>query len=437
MSPVPVTDGLPMPTFRPTASTKGLNPDVLAFVERRSAPAPVPDEFQQAREATRERRLAKALLDVGEGLNTALTGTKSEGESFDVDAPMRDLAAHQADRAQKEKTAREAALRDPNSAESIRMRALLGATGSDLPADLLSKVVAEDGPEAFQVAKLRLDSQKQRDEATAAERKRVAALEEKKRQEALAEERRKGDRTWQEGQREADRKSREKAAAITAGDKATQQKLENETGLRKEFSSLPPVREFADTETNFQALKQALKDKTGMGATTAVFSVMKILDPGVAVMQGDVDLIRQSGGKAAALANVYDSALKGNPLSDAVRADILRQAQNVYESRKATVDKLRTQYFGLASEIGVNPDRVVLRPPPDVVPIDDLPQGGGKQPAPAPSAKPQQLKDVPFVKLKPGQTTKDVIQEGQVMRGHTKNGVRLLTKRNGKIVYAD
>jgi hypothetical protein len=266
-----------------------------------------------------------------------------------------------------------------------------------------------------------------------------------------AEKRAEEQREWSAGQRGLDRQSRERAAAIQAGDKVTQQKLEAETGLRKEFYALPPVKEFADTETNYRTLLEAVKDPSGMGATTTVFSIMKMLDPGVAVMQGDVDLIRQSGGKAAQWVNVYESVLNGNPLSDKVRRDILRQGTTLYKNRKSKVDQLASQYGVLAEDIGVNPNRVVLKPagaPGPDISLDDPGSGspvgsgtgnrtpeppgtGGTRAAPASDSGPR----IVSVKgMKPGDLVKS-LQEGETVRVPMGGGkYQVVRKKNGKLV---
>lgn len=250
-------------------------------------------------------------------------------------------------------------------------------------------------------------------------------------------------------EREADRKNRLQAAAIQSGDKTLQQKMENETGLRKEFFALPAVKEFADTETNYQTIQDAIGDTSGMGATTLVFSIMKMLDPGVSVMQGDVDLIRQSGGKAAQWANIYESALKGNPLSPKVRADILRQAETLYRNRKAKVDELATKYGILAEDVGVNPRRVLLRfdddkaenGPQRTNPSSAMPTGpdgnptldaGSAAPAQTPTPKAaSKYRDVSVAGMKPGDLSK-ALQEGETVR--IRQTGKVVRKKGGKLV---
>jgi hypothetical protein len=246
-----------------------------------------------------------------------------------------------------------------------------------------------------------------------------------------------------DGQRELDRKSREKAAAIQSGDKATQQRLENETGLRKEFNALPEVKEFSDISSSYGNLLGVAGDMSGPGAVATVFNFMKIIDPGVAVMQGDVDLIRNSGGKAAAFANLYDSVLNGNALSESVRKDLLRQATTIFKTRKQKYDALADQYKGIAEDTGVSPGRVVLPRPgagaTRTTPTEGLPTGPDGNPTldtPAPTTK--SSTEIPMLRLKPGQRAADVVPEGERRRVNMGNGqTRTIMKQGGKIVVVE
>lgn len=235
-------------------------------------------------------------------------------------------------------------------------------------------------------------------------------------------------------QRELDRKSRERAAAIQSGDKALQQKMDNETGLRKEFNSLPEVKDFSNISTSYANLLSASSDMTGPGAIATIFNMMKILDPGVAVMEGDVQLIRNSGGQAAKFAGLYESVLNGNPLPESVRRDLVRQATTAYNNRKNRYDELARQYQVIAESSGVEPSRVVLPPPKAggrTTPTAGLPTGADGNPTLDTGAN----TNIPPLRLKKGQRAADVIPEGEkrvVNMGEGKT--RIIQKVGGKIV---
>lgn len=129
--------------------------------------------------------------------------------------------------------------------------------------------------------------------------------------------------------------------------------------LRKELQAIPEVKSFfGETEPSYKVFKQAIKGDSGSAGTTAIFTFMKLIDPGVAVMEGDVDRIRKAGGPAAAYADLYQYALTGNPLPAKVRKELEQQADMIYGVKeKAAVERIG-QYRGLATEGGADPNRV-------------------------------------------------------------------------------
>lgn len=166
--------------------------------------------------------------------------------------------------------------------------------------------------------------------------------------------------------REEERKRKIAASAKGAKEKGERDSFTRETGLRKEFDSLPEVKEFRGMGSNYETLKQAAADPSGPAGITTIFSFMKMLDPGVAVMEGDVNLIRSSGGPAAKWANVYEQALTGNPIPENVRRDILKQADVVYRNKQGLYEKQRKRYEQIAKDGKVEPSRVVAPGQPDI-----------------------------------------------------------------------
>lgn len=218
------------------------------------------------------------------------------------------------------------------------------------------------------------------------------------------------------------------AAREQAGKKEAEQLITRETGLRKEFNALPEVTQFSGLATSYNNLVKSASDMSGPGGVATIFNFMKMLDPGVAVMEGDVQLIKNSGGKAAAFANLYEQALNGNPLPKSVRSDLVRQGSILYQGRKKQVDKLAEQYGGIAEQAGVAPARVVIQRAPD---IDLSPPGSTPSARPAPASGPR----IVSVKgMKPGELVAS-LKEGETVRVPMGGGQYQTVKRkNGKLV---
>lgn len=141
-------------------------------------------------------------------------------------------------------------------------------------------------------------------------------------------------------------------------DAGKQVKTEGE--LRREFNSLPEVKEFGAFDANYQGLLKAARNHNGVGGTTAIFSFMKLIDPGVAVMEGDVDRIKAAGGPAAQFAGLYERAISGAPIPKSVIDDMVKQAGELHSIRANQVRSLERQYGGIAQQSGADPTRVVV-----------------------------------------------------------------------------
>jgi hypothetical protein len=177
---------------------------------------------------------------------------------------------------------------------------------------------------------------------------------------------------------EAKAKAATAKAAASAAEKAKKEEdkraevmWKSAESMRKEFSNLPDVKDFTEFEDSYKGLQSALKRPGGVGSAAAIFNFMKLIDPGVAVMEGDVDRIRASAGPAAKFADLYEYAKSGNTLPDTVRKELGGMADELYGIRKERHDGRRKQYEGLAKKRGVDPDSVL---PPVLSPAMEPPQ---------------------------------------------------------------
>lgn len=171
--------------------------------------------------------------------------------------------------------------------------------------------------------------------------------------------------------------------ARTAEEKRAEKLWKDAESMRKEFTNLPDVKEFAPFENAYKGLRAALAKPGGVGSTAAIFNFMKLIDPGVAVMEGDVERIRASAGPAAKFADLYEYAKSGNTLPATVRSELEAMAGELYAIRKERYEERRKQYEGLAKKRGVDPGDVL--PPstsaistPQRIPVTQaLPPGPG------------------------------------------------------------
>lgn len=133
-----------------------------------------------------------------------------------------------------------------------------------------------------------------------------------------------------------------------------------EADLRKEFNARPEVKEFRDVSNSYRTIQNLGRQATAAGDMSMIFAYMKMLDPGSVVREGEFANAEKAGGLIdRATINAYNKARDGTRLNDKQRADFIRQAQTIFDTRKARFDTISGEYRGYAEDYDLNPDRVV------------------------------------------------------------------------------
>ncbi len=135
--------------------------------------------------------------------------------------------------------------------------------------------------------------------------------------------------------------------------------------LRKEFNSLPDVKDFAEVEGSFQKIKSSAQNDSPAGDLALITGFMKIIDPGSSVKEGEFANAQNAGGVEDKIRARYNSIVNGERLSPAQRADFLRQAQALYDVHKGKYEAQAQRYRALAERQRANPDDVIARPKTD------------------------------------------------------------------------
>lgn len=175
----------------------------------------------------------------------------------------------------------------------------------------------------------------------------------------------------------ADRDARLEAARIAAGARAAAAGVTGERGnrrdattLRKEFNSLPDVRQFNEISNQYEVLSdiKARGAKSPTGATAAddmsmIFAYMKMLDPPSVVREGEQANAQNTTGIPGRIINAYNNALKGTRLNDQQRSEFVNAAGGIYESRKKRYDQLIGEYKGYERESGLPEGTIIERIP--------------------------------------------------------------------------
>lgn len=151
----------------------------------------------------------------------------------------------------------------------------------------------------------------------------------------------------------------EKARAAAAGKAAGEgvsPNFEKQDALRKEFSGLPEVKDFSNVMRSADALTKAIEDKSSVSDQELVRRAIQMIEPGMAVREGEQKAVGLSQSIPEAWKGELDKALTGGTaLSDDVRAGIKRIAKRAYDAQAKTYEKTRKFYEEQATKRGFDP----------------------------------------------------------------------------------
>jgi hypothetical protein len=146
-------------------------------------------------------------------------------------------------------------------------------------------------------------------------------------------------------------------AGVDAG-KNAQALTETATTLRKEFESLPEVKNYSIMRTARANIENA--SVNGVGALNIVFAYMKALDPNSSVREGEAASARNAGGIPESIRSLYNRALGKDGLTDNLRRDFINEARKLEGNSRKSYDRAAQNYGRLASQSGIAPADVVF-----------------------------------------------------------------------------
>lgn len=132
----------------------------------------------------------------------------------------------------------------------------------------------------------------------------------------------------------------------------------DEVNLRREFNNRQEVKDYATVRSAYQSVQAAARNPSAAGDLSLIFAYMKILDPGSVVREQEFANAQNAAGVPDRVRNLYNRALNGQRLNPNQRQDFLTQANNLFQTRQQTYDRIASEYRGYAESYGVSPDRV-------------------------------------------------------------------------------
>lgn len=134
-----------------------------------------------------------------------------------------------------------------------------------------------------------------------------------------------------------------------------------EGDLRSQFLQLQPVRDFMALQAPIREIEAAAtrENPTRVNDINLVFAYAKMLDPTSVVRDSEQIMIVRSGGPIEAIRGLINGINGGAQISPDTRSSILTEARSRFASARESFELFAEEYRGLATDYGVNPDRVV------------------------------------------------------------------------------
>lgn len=152
------------------------------------------------------------------------------------------------------------------------------------------------------------------------------------------------------------------AAAAAASGALTEAQLKLANDLRAEVNGLQEVKDAKNLEGDTAALIAALEQENGVGDIAAINSFQRlVVDPGVAVREGDVALLQSAMSFTDMAALKARGLVKGDKLTPEARKQMLELVGGVYNFRVGLVDENTEQIRTIAQEQGVDYGKYVGR----------------------------------------------------------------------------
>lgn len=159
--------------------------------------------------------------------------------------------------------------------------------------------------------------------------------------------------------------------------------FKNEIELRREYDTLPEVKDYKVVRSNYERIRQGVHLGTGAGDAAVVFGYMKMLDPTSVVREGEQASARNAAGVPEGLRGMYNNIIGGGQLSAEARQQILGAAEKVYGESSANIEDVNKRYGGYAEAWKLDPSRIVA-PTEQYDPLAPPAANGGGLPLPPP-----------------------------------------------------
>ena len=141
------------------------------------------------------------------------------------------------------------------------------------------------------------------------------------------------------------------------------QKVQAAEGMRKEFMTLPVVKDYVKASTAAERLKSLVLNSdefgSGSGDIASVITFMKTLEPESAVLPGEAATARQAPGFTDRFLNSFNAFTTGKFLTKDTRNDYLKIIDLEIANRLKPALQEAKRYRTIAKQSGIRPSQVV------------------------------------------------------------------------------
>ena len=132
--------------------------------------------------------------------------------------------------------------------------------------------------------------------------------------------------------------------------------------MRKEYSQLPQLHDFEKVDASYHKLLAATDpdaNPTPLRDQAAIFSWMKILDPGSTVREGEYASVKNARGVPDRVRNYYNQVLTGQILTAEQRKELREASRPIYQGQLDNIAPRIRQYLSQEQSAGLAPGTVV------------------------------------------------------------------------------
>lgn len=133
----------------------------------------------------------------------------------------------------------------------------------------------------------------------------------------------------------------------------------NENKLSDDYRAEPPVKSYRTVQPVYNSMKEAAGKNTAASDLNLVYGISKIFDPDSVVREGEQVMVVNAGGLPSKVQSWIGMVNGGQKLSDALRKEIMAEADSRIGSLKQAHDQVSESYRRQAKDYGLNPDNVV------------------------------------------------------------------------------